>query len=418
MAEEQTATDTSEEVLGEVSEETIDEAVDEEPSEGGGAANNGPPSPDACPPCKSGAPAWMATFADMATLLMAFFVLLLSFAEMNVPKYKQIAGSMKAAFGVKRVVPVISIPTARSLVKQEFTPAVAQPTVIDRKRQRSDEMTKKNVVAKTEEKRSDFKTEQSFRKLEETFAEEIEQGQVVVRLEDDRVIVELQSALTSGGKGIDSDSSKSGGPISQETLDIAAKVIDAQADTSTEIEVRKQPLAQGAETSATDSEANDQDQSGSGEAKNQNIDDRLQKIRMDLAAEIQKGLAEVERDGDRIIVRLASQGSFVSGSANLQSGFIKLLRQVGDSLAATEGKVRVEGHTDNVPVAFSERFNSNWDLSAARSATVADFFINNSGFAQENMLVAGFADTKPIAPNTTSEGRARNRRIEVIVDGS
>ena len=261
MAEEQTATDTSEEVLGEVSEETIDEAVDEEPSEGGGAANNGPPSPDACPPCKSGAPAWMATFADMATLLMAFFVLLLSFAEMNVPKYKQIAGSMKAAFGVKRVVPVISIPTARSLVKQEFTPAVAQPTVIDRKRQRSDEMTKKNVVAKTEEKRSDFKTEQSFRKLEETFAEEIEQGQVVVRLEDDRVIVELQSALTSGGKGIDSDSSKSGGPISQETLDIAAKVIDAQADTSTEIEVRKQPLAQGAETSATDSEANDQDQS-------------------------------------------------------------------------------------------------------------------------------------------------------------
>ena len=56
MAEEQTATDTSEEVLGEVSEEAIDEAVDEEPSEGGGAANNGPPSPDACPPCKSGAP--------------------------------------------------------------------------------------------------------------------------------------------------------------------------------------------------------------------------------------------------------------------------------------------------------------------------------------------------------------------------
>jgi len=414
MAEEQTATDASEEVLGEVSEETIDE----EQSESGGAANNGPPSPDACPPCKGGAPAWMATFADMATLLMAFFVLLLSFAEMNVPKYKQIAGSMKAAFGVKRVVPVISIPTARSLVKQEFTPSVAQPTVLDRKRQRSEEMTKKNIVAKTEEKRSDFKTEQSFRKLEETLAEEIEQGQVVVRLEDDRVIVELQSALTSGGKGINSDSSKSGGPISQEALDIAAKVIDAQADTSTEIEVRKQSLAQGADNSATDSETPDQDQSGSGQAKNQNIDDRLQKIRMDLAAEIQKGLAEVERDGDRIIVRLASQGSFVSGSANLQSGFIKLLRQVGDSLAATEGKVRVEGHTDNVPVAFSERFNSNWDLSAARSATVADFFINNSGFAQENMLVAGFADTKPIAPNTTSEGRARNRRIEVIVDGS
>ena len=58
-----------------------------------------------CPP--KGAPAWMATFADMATLLMAFFVLILSFAEFNVPKFKQISGSMKNAFGIQRVVPVV-----------------------------------------------------------------------------------------------------------------------------------------------------------------------------------------------------------------------------------------------------------------------------------------------------------------------
>ena len=66
-----------------------------------------------CPPCKSGAPAWMATFADMATLLMAFFVLLLSFAEMNVPKYKEVSGSMKNAFGVQRIVPTVEPPKAK-----------------------------------------------------------------------------------------------------------------------------------------------------------------------------------------------------------------------------------------------------------------------------------------------------------------
>ena len=55
-----------------------------------------------CPECKSGAPAWMATFADMATLLMAFFVLILSFAHMNVPKFKNVSGSMKSTFGVQR----------------------------------------------------------------------------------------------------------------------------------------------------------------------------------------------------------------------------------------------------------------------------------------------------------------------------
>ena len=63
-----------------------------------------PPKPEDCPPCKSGSPAWMATFADMATLLMAFFVLILSFAHVNVPKYKEVSGSMKSKFGVQAMI--------------------------------------------------------------------------------------------------------------------------------------------------------------------------------------------------------------------------------------------------------------------------------------------------------------------------
>ena len=71
-----------------------------------------------CPECKSGAPAWMATFADMATLLMAFFVLILSFAHMNVPKFKNVSGSMKSTFGVQRSVPVVEPPTAQIINKE------------------------------------------------------------------------------------------------------------------------------------------------------------------------------------------------------------------------------------------------------------------------------------------------------------
>lgn len=92
MAEEQIDA----EELPEDAEDAVNEGEDSPETEGGGgAANDGPPPPPPCPPCKGGAPAWMATFADMATLLMAFFVLLLSFAEMNVPKYKQIAVRLK-----------------------------------------------------------------------------------------------------------------------------------------------------------------------------------------------------------------------------------------------------------------------------------------------------------------------------------
>ena len=75
-----------------------------------------------CPPCNKGSPAWMATFADMATLLMAFFVLILSFAEFNVPKFKQISGSMKNAFGIQRVVPVVEPPKGTTVLSLNFSP--------------------------------------------------------------------------------------------------------------------------------------------------------------------------------------------------------------------------------------------------------------------------------------------------------
>ncbi len=81
-----------------------------------------------CPP---GAPLWMATFADLATLLMCFFVLLLSFSEMDVLKFKQIAGSMKFAFGVQNVLEVKDIPKGTSVIAQEFRPGRPEPTPIE-----------------------------------------------------------------------------------------------------------------------------------------------------------------------------------------------------------------------------------------------------------------------------------------------
>ncbi|MDC3340257.1 hypothetical protein OAV54_00610 [Planktomarina temperata] len=76
-----------------------------------------------CPKCPPpGAPAWMATFADMATLLMAFFVLILSFAEFNVPKFKQISGSLREAFGVQKVVPVVEQPKGTTVISLNFSP--------------------------------------------------------------------------------------------------------------------------------------------------------------------------------------------------------------------------------------------------------------------------------------------------------
>ena len=189
--------------------------------------------------------------------------------------------------------------------------------------------------------------------------------------------------------------------VPQEVLEIAKKVSDLQEDLSTSIEVRSQ----------TESESNLPGSSVDGEEQ------RYDKIRSILSEEIEQGLVEVERNGEKIILRLGQQDSFDSGRAEIKMSFESTLRKVGGALNDVGGLVKIEGHTDNVPVGFSSRYRSNWDLSSARSAAVADYIIASTNLEPGNVSVAGFADSKPITSNDTSEGKARNRRIEVIVDG-
>ena len=363
----------------------------------------------------------MATFADMATLLMAFFVLILSFAEMNVPKYKQITGSLKAAFGVQRLVPVVEPPKAQSLIAREFSPAVAKPTPQQVVKQETTEQMKKEAEPQTDNKTADFENNEDFKTVQQVLAEEIAEGQVEVKIEDEKIVVELTSPATSGGEGESDNGTMDAGIIDQKTVEMFAKVADAQAQIESEVVVKDANQADQAmrgENQGNNATAGTQGSKQGGPSDSQSVDDSLEKLRMELADEIQQGLAEVERDGDKIIVRLAEQGSFRSGYADLQPGFLPLLNKVGDAVSTTDGQVTVEGHTDNVPIAFSERFQSNWDLSAARSAAVADYLLGNTELQQGRVTVVGYADSKPIATNDTREGRAKNRRIEVIVDGS
>ncbi len=97
------------------------------------------------PKYKKGAPAWMATFADLATLLMCFFVLLLSFSEMDVLKFQQIAGSMKNAFGVQNILNVNDIPKGTSVIAQEFRPGRPEPTPIEVIMQQTIDLTKQSL---------------------------------------------------------------------------------------------------------------------------------------------------------------------------------------------------------------------------------------------------------------------------------
>jgi chemotaxis protein MotB len=365
-----------------------------------------------CPPCKGGAPGWMATFADMATLLMAFFVLLLSFSDTELPKFEQLNGSIKAAFGVKRLVPTINIPMARSLIVEDFSPALAQRTLLDQQQQQAIDPNAEFLIRRTQENPEAAPVEEELKVVQAALADPIERGEVQVRIEDEMIVVEYSSTSSGGGAGGSGQQQASAGLISQQLLEVASVITQVQSDVTSEIQLHRL-------STTTDAEELDEpaiDNLASAASGQAGDSDRFNEIRASLQGQIDRGLVEVEKAGDEVIIRLASQGSFVSGSAELDPGFMPLLAQVGSTLGAGDGRIRVEGHTDNIPVAFSPQFNSNWDLSAGRSASVAAYFSSELGIDSQRLEVSGFADTKPLESNDSASGRARNRRIEIIVE--
>ncbi len=162
-----------------------------------------------CPPCPSGLPAWLATFGDLMSLLMCFFVLLLSFSEMDVLKFKQLAGSMREAFGVQNQIKVEDIPKGTSIIAQEFSPGRPEPTPINEVRQMTVNNDMNTLDIRSKEGDSDspdqemgeqqeLQQEQEQEAKEEAvefaaaLAEEVGDGSVEVETDGKKIIVRIK----------------------------------------------------------------------------------------------------------------------------------------------------------------------------------------------------------------------------------
>lgn len=141
------------------------------------------------------APAWIVTFADLMSLLMCFFVLLLSFSQMDVLKYKQVAGSMESAFGVQRIIEGSAIPKGTSIIAQEFSPGKPEPTVINEIRQITDDDTRESLRIDDMTAAADLIKEQlnqDAREIAELMVDEIKEGIVDVEVDEYKVIVRIR----------------------------------------------------------------------------------------------------------------------------------------------------------------------------------------------------------------------------------
>ena len=191
-----------------------------------------------CPKCPAGLPRWLSTFADLMSLLMCFFVLLLSFATIDAIKFKKMSESMKDAFGVQREVPAAEIVMGVSVIKREFSPTIAEETVIEKVKQQTTEtrreyleiQNKKNQENEKEEQKDkendkdktaedlekeelkkqlqqklEVEAKEQVEELQVALDQEIESGQVTVEREGTKVIIRIQEkgSFKSGSASLD-----------------------------------------------------------------------------------------------------------------------------------------------------------------------------------------------------------------------
>ena len=249
----------------------------------------------------AGVPAWVMTFADLMTLLMCFFVLLLAFSEMDAAKFKQLSGSMKDAFGVQAEVEVRTIPKGTSVIAQEFSPGKPESTPMNEVRQFT-----------------------------------------------------INSNLN--------------------TLDAMERVERVKDAT----------------------------------------EDHVSRIRVALREEIENGSVSVQTEGAKIIIQILEKASFESGLADVRTDFLPVLTKISHLIDRNSGMVTISGHTDNVPISNSH-FRSNWDLSTSRAVSVAHEMLKNAELDPGRFVVTGHADTRPRADNSSTENRAKNRRVEISI---
>ncbi len=218
-----------------------------------------------------GAPAWMATFSDMATLLLTFFILLLSFATMDIVKFRDAMGSIQQALGF--------MPVGTGMFQQSSSPA-----------------------------------------------------------------------------NFDLPVSKGAGGVNQQLSNDIKEMIEERG-----------------------------------------LQDDI----------------DFESTPRGVILRVKGRLFFPPGDASLKPEAYPILDRIAELIKKFPYRVSIEGHTDNIPIK-SAKYASNWELSMARALSVLRFLTKSKGIDPKKLSIAGFADTKPIAPNDTPEGRAKNRRVEFV----
>jgi chemotaxis protein MotB len=144
------------------------------------------------------------------------------------------------------------------------------------------------------------------------------------------------------------------------------------------------------------------------------VSELQRKLNQTLGKEIARQEVELRMTPEGFVISLHELGFFDSGEAQLKAGASEKIKQIASVLMQYGLDMRVEGHSDDVPI-HNDTFNSNWELSTARAMAVAMMLLKDSGFNPQRISIAGYGQYHPVSTNDTAEGRRANRRVDIVV---
>ena len=140
----------------------------------------------------------------------------------------------------------------------------------------------------------------------------------------------------------------------------------------------------------------------------------MQYLSKKLEAEIQQGKLEVHLESRGLVISLRQKTFFPSGEDTIPATTYPMVQKIADLIGQLPNPVRLEGHTDAIPI-HTARFGSNWDLSAARAIAMLNLLSGQFGLDHQRFAIAGYAETMPVDTNDTEEGRGHNRRVDIVI---
>lgn len=140
----------------------------------------------------------------------------------------------------------------------------------------------------------------------------------------------------------------------------------------------------------------------------------LRRLESDLSPELQSHAISLRQTPEGLVLSLHEIGFFDSGSSDMRASSTSTFDRIGSVVASSGSNLRIEGHTDNVPI-HTVHFHSNWELSTARAAEIIRLLITRENISPERLSAAGYGEYHPVADNATEEGRRLNRRIDIVI---